>query len=859
MIDLIRELYDDNILVLPIKVSSNKFVHPIYSDKFDSGFTFTEVETLVNNGYGGAIAVIHGKCNPHLICLDFDEKNAPGKNLFETWRHMVDPYVYKKLVVEKTKSAGYHVYFKCSVLPPEKALASSAGNEEWIAARSARHDGITYCAPSPGYTELQGSLLDLQEVTPQEMMDLCDAAMQLNEYTGAHSAKGTQLPVVSVPSQYAVVCRLFDTKIPASFTIEYLEDLGWRTDGTVKQKMRDGNNWEYVRMWRPGREPEKEMYSANYWLASKKLSVFTASTPLPAFDSGLNFSHSPSQVLYHMAGRDWQATYNAILDLCTKYDISLPEATPMAWLEMKGKTMAWKVEVKGILEWAEREGYRWMSISGNDDSVVQLVRVVDNIIYEVDDKDLLRCYRNEIEKNYAGESLRVLSNFLPSVMSYMNALPLFDLPLMRDDRKVSYLYFANGVLKVSAETTELLKYSELAGCVFARHIKDFDYKEMNEDGVFGEFIDKIVEDADHKKFLMSALGYVMHYHKLRSFAKALMIIEDVEDQEEARGRSGKGLLAQFVEWCRWTVQQDGRNFKGDSQFKMQQLIPGVQVYYLNDPAPGVLMNQFYNYITDDWLVEAKGKKAYSIPYKNSPKILITTNYIPNIESDSDKDRFIILPIKKVFGAKYAVRDAFPGVIFFDESWRQEDALGAVRFAVSCLQMYLKEGISSYENERMTENANRRVIASTVPQAVIESIEQAIDCSRGAKNREEFMLGIRMHDLMTDKPETMTKAFDWLPDGLVIFVSRLYQYCLAGYKMKNVNDKLFGKKVRTYLEKSGFKEVEEVRNNTVGRRIVVKRISAMNSAMKTQCHENVVQCNEINLDKDKFIGLDMEDF
>jgi hypothetical protein len=292
---------------------------------------------------------------------------------------------------------------------------------------------------------------------------------------------------------------------------------------------------------------------------------------------------------------------------------------------------------------------------------------------------------------------------------------------------------------------------------------------------------------------------------------------------------------------------------------MQQLIPGVQVYYLNDPAPGVLMNQFYNYITDDWLVEAKGKKAYSIPYKNSPKILITTNYIPNIESDSDKDRFIILPIKKVFGAKYAVRDAFPGIIFFDESWRQEDALGAVRFAVSCLQMYLKEGISSYENERMTENANRRVIASTVPQAVIESIEQAIDCSRGAKNKEEFMVGIRLHDLLPEKGESMTKAFDWLPDGLVIFVSRLYQYCLAGYKMKNVNDKLFGKKVRTYLEKSGFKDNEEVRNNTVGRRIIVKRISAMSSAKKIECHENEVKCQDLDLSGDKFIGVDMEDF
>jgi hypothetical protein len=341
-----------------------------------------------------------------------------------------------------------------------------------------------------------------------------------------------------------------------------------------------------------------------------------------------------------------------------------------------------------------------------------------------------------------------------------------------------------------------------------------------------------------------------------------MIIEDVEDQEEARGRSGKGLLAQFVEWIRWTVQQDGRNYKGDSQFKMQQLVPGVQVYYLNDPAPGVLMNQFYNYITDDWLVEAKGKKAYSIPYKNSPKILITTNYLPNIESDSDKDRFIVLAIKKVFGSTYAVRDAFPGVIFFDDQWRREDALGAVRFAIDCIQLYLRHGVMVYKNDAMVKNANKRMIATIVPDSIREPIEQALDVARSARNAAEFEMGLKVYDMRKDMPESISKAFGWEPGKLIIYLSRLYQYCLAGPKMKNINDRYFGRKVRFYIEKSGLQKAEEVRNNSHGIRIAVHYDGAMteNKSAVTE-KKGAVQTKNDGLDftEGKFTPLDMDDF
>jgi hypothetical protein len=246
----------------------------------------------------------------------------------------------------------------------------------------------------------------------------------------------------------------------------------------------------------------------------------------------------------------------------------------------------------------------------------------------------------------------------------------------------------------------------------------------------------------------------------------------------------------------------------------------VQVFYLNDPAPNVLMNQFYNFITDDWLVESKGKKSYTIPFKHSPKIMITTNYLPNLESDSDKDRFIVMAIKKHYGSHRSIRDDFPDVIFFSEDWPHPDKLMAVNFAIECIQLYLDHGVVNYTSEPMKRNAAQRIIKNLVPEALIETLEQAMEACRTSDSAYQFGELLKPYDLKKDTSESMAKAFDWKnKQELIIYKSALYQYVSKAYSMKNMTDRVFGKKVNTYLEKSGY-AYEMVRNNTKGIRISV---------------------------------------
>lgn len=833
MIELISELHASGINVLPLKYDNGSFQHPSYAHLFDKGYDLPEIIAIHDSGYNNAIGILHGKCNPDLVCLDFDEKNAPGRNLYDHWKNLVDDILLQKLVIEKTRSNGYHVYFKCAQLPTTKALANGSDGAEWIACRSARNNCITYCAPSKGYDYLQGSLEDIQYIDPREMAQLLEAAAHLNEYSGARTAKDNYLPSPMPPIDYVGIIKHFDDMIPGSWVTDTLFDMGWSTDGVERQKNVNGEKWYYMKLWRPGKDI-REPYSANFWLTKKRLSVFSASTPFPCFDSGSSFMHSPSRVAYYLSDGDWRGAIRMMQEVCKKLGLELPKEKSLVYSKTVRNREQWYVEHSGVVDWATRKGYQWLRLSADDDSIVQFIRVVDNVIFEVDEKDLMRDFWDEINKNYTNEGPhRVLAAFAPQVFKYMGALPKFDGKLMRDTDGVSYIYFNNGALRVTSEAATLIKYSELDGCVFARHIKNFDYEPCNNTGVFGQFMEKISEDPDHLRFIKSALGYILHYHKLKNFAKALVLVEDVEDNNEAMGRSGKGLIVQFVEWLRWTIQQDGRNFKTDSQFKMQRVVPGVQVYYLNDPSPTMLYSQFYNYITDDWLVESKGKKSYNISFENSPKIIITTNYSPELNKDSDKDRFIKVIIKKEFGSEHRIEDAFPGVIFFSKDWERSDRNGAIRFAIECLQLYFKNRITKYYNEKHAINDEKRIISSSISFSVADTLEFAIETAKSVDTNDQFKYKLEKQDLRRGYPESLIKCFDKEDNFLVVYVSLFYQYIVRGTSTK-LNDRVFGKQLHSYIEKRGFARTRKIRNNTFGRRIEIDLTgngSAMKSAMK----------------------------
>jgi hypothetical protein len=848
MIDHILELQDADIKVMPVKSVGTDIYHiHEYRSKFATGLSEEEHRAWIAKGYNG-LAVIMGEANPTLLALDFDEKHNGGVPLFDRWRKLISPELYARLVIERTRSGGYHVYFFCPTKPKIHAIAANEQGRELVALRG-NFNGITYCAPTNGYTFIQKSLTEVETLEFEEVMQLIEAAYTLNSFTGNTITQSGGLKKYSAsrypspPVKYEAVLKKFDAEIEEMFIPELLVSIGWSYNQKTIDRPREGrgDHGKFIEMFRPGKaEHEKKIRSAAYYYEKKRLSVYTddQGVKLPSINNsdGLASWLSPYMVLYYLNDRNWELTYQKVIEVSADYKIDLPERTPMVYATPnRDGSLTYRLEIMGVQEWAINAGYKWFRLADGNDSPVKIVKVVDNVIYDVEEADVHREYMEEVRRSYPDASAqRILVTFMPRIMSYLTVLPVFDGEMLRDKDDRSYMFFNNGIVEITKSQVKLHRYQDLHGHIFASDIKDIDYKKTSSLGDFSDFIDIVSIDEKATDFIKSCLGYILHSYKKKSFAKALMIIEDVEDQEEARGRSGKGLIGQFVKYMRNTVEQDGKVYKSDSQFKMQRVGVKTDIFYINDPTAQILMQQFYNFITDDFTVEMKGKTSFVIPYKLSPKLLITTNYLPPLESDSDKDRFIVMAIKKVFSATYRFQDVFKGPDFFSDEWPEKEKLAVYNFAIECIQMYLRDGIIKYENIDIKQKMERRLISTLVPGYLIEVMENAFECAAGSVSHRIFEEKLEPFGVKIGSGETLVSCFQHTGDSIKIYSQKLWGYCQKAYSAK-ILDKFFGRKLSFFLQKSGYNYIKERDKN--GRFFEVK-IAAINEINQWSKREKV---------------------
>lgn len=214
----------------------------------------------------GRAAILCGSRSGNVEVIDFDLKNCPGRDLMTEY-FAVDERIaaiYKKLVVQTTVSGGFHFIYRCSTIGGNQKLAVAKrkpqDTKELVLIETRGEGGFVVCAPTPGYKEIQGSLLDVPEITPDERDILVSAARQLNEKTPeVFKPKFTE----PVRTGGLTPWEDFDQRGEVD---DLLQLHGWRYQRKV------GDNLHYTR-------PDKESGTSATWSESKRLFyVFTSST-----------------------------------------------------------------------------------------------------------------------------------------------------------------------------------------------------------------------------------------------------------------------------------------------------------------------------------------------------------------------------------------------------------------------------------------------------------------------------------------------------------------------------------------------------------------------------------------------------
>lgn len=203
-----------------------------------------------------AVGLVCGKLSGNLECVDIDLKYDLSGRLFENYKRLIneiDNTLLGKLVVQQTKSGGYHFLYRCKEIAGNLKLANRKTTEQeraqtyqdsyrsalskstpddkakLVAAKASENDkvrvlfetrgegGQVVCFPTNGYKLVYGDFYSISEITPEQRDILHGIARQFNEFIEeeaiplkkmVYDRKGAGLSVFDDYNQRGDVCAL---------------------------------------------------------------------------------------------------------------------------------------------------------------------------------------------------------------------------------------------------------------------------------------------------------------------------------------------------------------------------------------------------------------------------------------------------------------------------------------------------------------------------------------------------------------------------------------------------------------------------------------------------------------------------
>lgn len=292
--------------------------------------------------------------------------------------------------------------------------------------------------------------------------------------------------------------------------------------------------------------------------------------------------------------------------------------------------------------------------------------------------------------------------------------------ILRDTAIYSYVFFRNKIVKISASKPELLSYSDLGNDVYVweKTIIDHDISLVNMNDTvnlnsceYFTFIKRLVNLGDQTDSLsieeirdkcdganklisfITAIGYLMHLHKDRKRAFAVILAEDIEDSNRGGG-TGKGIFLKSLSYVRKCVFKPGKSFDPRGEFAFETWKPGTALYLIDDVDRKFDFKGLYNYITDGGEINRKHKSAFELPFEELPKFVLTTNYGDmSAGEDHGERRRKMLLVGKHYGPHFTPFQEF-GHNLFDE-WDREQWNLFYNFIFECISQYLKSGFVDF--------------------------------------------------------------------------------------------------------------------------------------------------------------------
>lgn len=716
--------------------------------------------------------------NKRLEVVDVDCKNDPSGSLYHNLTAALKfaiPEVYEKLLIERTINNGYHFYYTCTQTAGSTELARrlataderAKGRRVMVLIETVGTGKYIVTSPTPGYSLLNGDISDLQSITPEErqqLMAICrsfDTARSENRL-GMSTKQATD---ENTP------WKVFNFQNGYQWIVDQLVSAGWTVTKEDEQK---------VFVLRPGSDAKS---SGSIWKESKTLYLFSTSTE---FDAGKGYS--PFDVLCQLRYEgNWKACAKELAEQgIGKFDYDDGE-----FYSIDGNAKI-KIKYSVVVEWMKEAGYCKYYTSAQNYEVVQVVE--GKVSITTLDK-IKHCFGNYIKETVKPNIFDYFLRSIGKLFSKEGLISQLDnideTKFITSTEKVAWLFFKNFALSVAADNITKIPYEQLEGYVWEKNIIERDFFESDENCDISEFVDIISGKTPEMLWrFRCVIGFLLHAYKDPANPKVVILNDRSHDETsdaEPQGGTGKGLYIQTIAQFKNTYTTDGKKFNHAKNFVFQGVTLETELFVIEDAAKGFDFEPLFSVVTEGMAVEKKGKDEFVIPYKKSPKILITTNYAIKGSSSSHLRRRYELEIAEYFSHKHRPIDHFGHRLF--EDWDEQHWTAFDNYMVNCLQTYLKDGLP----QEKTINLSRKRLIQETSRDFIEWVERRHEGKPLTLDEEKPVTKEALfNEFISSYPDfvklTQTKFTKWLKRwgndaGIVVDSSNSYNGVMV-YRFRN---------------------------------------------------------------------------
>jgi hypothetical protein len=345
---------------------------------------------------------------------------------------------------------------------------------------------------------------------------------------------------------------------------------------------------------------------------------------------------------------------------------------------------------------------------GNEKTFV-FIKKVNNFLEMVNEYKIKDKVISELEKANEINIFNTCANNTKLFTSqYLSMIDTAEVEFIKDEKDFAMIYYQNQAVKVFEDRLEVYDYDELDFHLWKDQVikRDFIAADHHE-SMFRSFLWFISgQETARYNTMKSVIGYLLHSYKT-SANNVAVILNDEIISETPNGGSGKGLLTAAIGHMKKVSTIDGKTFEFNKSFPYQTVSTDCQVLAFDDVKKNFDFEKLFSIITEGITIEYKGKDAIKLPVKDSPKVLISTNYTIKAEGGSFKRRMFEVELSSYFGVHHTPYDQF-GTMLFDE-WDSEEWARFDHFMINCLQYYIQNGLVTYEHKTLQK---RKLINQT---------------------------------------------------------------------------------------------------------------------------------------------------